>query len=124
MIDVEAKRQREIKVVNLMIGIYCRKKHHTKKGQLCEECKQLSEYATLRTSKCPFMATKTFCSRCKVHCYRPDMKLKIKEVMKFSGPRMMIYHPILALKHGYYTLKDNHRNKKLEKQQKKEESKK
>lgn len=118
MLDIEQKRKREIEVVNLMIGIYCHKKHRTKKGELCEECKNLSEYATLRTSKCPFMETKTFCSRCKVHCYRPDMKQKIKEVMKFSGPRMMIYHPILAIKHGYYTFKDNRRNKKIEKQQK------
>lgn len=115
MVDVEQKRQKEIKIVNLMIEIYCHKKHHTKKGELCDECKKLSEYATLRTSKCPFMETKTFCSRCKVHCYRPDMKLKIKEVMRFSGPRMMIYHPILAIKHGYYTLKYKHQNKKTEK---------
>ncbi len=119
MIDVEAKRKREIKVVNLMIGIYCKKKRHTKKGQLCQECQQLADYATLRTSKCPFMETKTFCSRCKVHCYRPDMKAKIKEVMKFSGPRMMIYHPILATKHGFYTLKDNIKNKKKDKKENK-----
>lgn len=115
MVDIAKKREREIKVVNLMIGIYCHKKHLTKKGELCEDCKKLSEYATLRTQKCPFMETKTFCSRCKVHCYRPDMKAKIKEVMKFSGPRMMIYHPILAIKHGFYTLKDSIKNKKKEK---------
>ncbi|EIC95548.1 nitrous oxide-stimulated promoter domain protein [Lachnoanaerobaculum saburreum F0468] len=27
------------------------------------------------------------------------MRIKIKEVMKFSGPRIMLYHPIMCIKH-------------------------
>ncbi len=27
------------------------------------------------------------------------MKEKIKTVMRFSGPRMLIYHPIMAIRH-------------------------
>ena len=49
--------------------------------------------------KCPHMETKTFCSCCKTHCYKPDMKQKIKEVMRYSGPRMLFHHPVLAVKH-------------------------
>lgn len=30
-------------------------------------------YARLRSDKCPFMETKTFCSNCKVHCYKEDI---------------------------------------------------
>ena len=31
--------------------------------------------------------------------YKPDMREKIREVMRFSGPRMLFYHPIMAIRH-------------------------
>lgn len=96
--DIVSKREREKEVVSLMITLYCRKKHHTK-GELCESCKVLKEYAALRSDKCPFMETKTFCSNCKVHCYKPQMREKIREVMRFSGPRMIFHHPVMAIRH-------------------------
>ena len=86
-------------MVAQMIGLYCRKKHGSKNGVLCEECQALKDYAWQRSEKCPFMETKTFCSNCKVHCYKPAMREKIREVMRFSGPRMMLYHPVLAVSH-------------------------
>lgn len=92
------KREREKEVVSLMIELYCRKQHHTKE-RLCEECRKLNEYARMRSDKCPFMETKTFCSNCKVHCYKPEMREKIREVMRFSGPRMIFHHPVMAVRH-------------------------
>ena len=97
MRSVESKREQEKKVVGLMISLYCKKKHQEK--YLCTECQELLEYANLRIDKCPFMAEKTFCSNCKVHCYKPEMRQKIKDVMRFSGPRMLLYHPVLAMRH-------------------------
>ena len=47
----------------------------------------------------PFMETKNFCFNCKVHCYKADMRQKIREVMRFSGLRMIFHHPILAIRH-------------------------
>lgn len=98
MRSVEEKRQREKLLVSQMIILYCRKKHHNQSG-LCPECEKLDAYAKLRIDKCPFMETKTFCSNCKVHCYQPEMRGKIREVMRFSGPRMMLYHPVTAIRH-------------------------
>ena len=95
--DVQTKRDREKETVSLMIAIYCRKKHGVK--QLCPECAALDAYARQRSDKCPFMETKTFCSNCKVHCYKKDMREKIREVMRFSGPRMIFHHPIMAIRH-------------------------
>lgn len=96
--DVASKREKEKEVVSLMIELYCKKQHGCKFG-LCQECGELSNYAKQRSDKCPFMETKTFCSNCKVHCYKPEMREKIREVMRFSGPRMIFYHPILAIRH-------------------------
>ena len=98
MRSVEEKRQREKLLVSQMIALYCRKKHHSRNG-LCPECEKLDAYAKLRSDKCPFMETKTFCSNCKVHCYQPKMREKIREVMRFSGPRMIFYHPVSAIRH-------------------------
>mgnify|MGYP001635955887 CR=1 FL=1 len=93
------KREREKQVVALMISLYCRKKHHTLKGRLCPECEALLSYAHLRSDRCPFMKTKTFCSNCQVHCYKPEMREKIREVMRFAGPRMLPRHPLMVIDH-------------------------
>jgi len=95
----ETKREREKRVVSEMIALYCRKNHGTKRNDLCVSCRQLRDYAVSRTDKCPFMEQKTFCSNCRVHCYSPEMRERIRTVMRFSGPRMIISHPIMAVRH-------------------------
>ena len=53
----------------------------------------------------------TFCSNCKSHCYSPEMRGKIKDVMRFSGPRLLLSHPILAIRHAIDTIKNKRRGK-------------
>ena len=98
---VEKKRQREQYVVEEMIRLYCRKNHSDRErtGELCAACRELSDYAKERSRRCPFMEQKTFCANCRVHCYRPEKREAIRQVMRFSGPRMLFYHPFLALWH-------------------------
>ena len=98
--QIEAKRAREKTVVLHMIEAYCHGKHGTRRGKLCTECTQLAEYADMRISRCPFMATKTFCSQCHVHCYAPEKLQAIKDVMRYAGPRMLLRHPVLVVRHG------------------------
>lgn len=95
--DVNSKREKEKEIVSLMISLYCKKNHKTK--GLCKECAELDSYAKMRSDKCPFTETKTFCSNCTVHCYKPQMREKIRQVMRFSGPRMIFYHPLMAIDH-------------------------
>lgn len=110
--SVEGKREREKRTVSLMISIYCRKMHGIKK-ELCPECRALQEYAVLRSDKCPFMETKTFCSNCRVHCYQPQMREKIRAVMRYAGPRMIFHHPLMAVRHVVESEKEK---KKLERE--------
>ena len=98
MPTIEQKRQREQVIVSQMIALYCKRKHHHPNG-LCPECQALDTYARMRSDRCPFMESKTFCSNCKVHCYKLEMREKIREVMRFSGPRMIFHHPLLAMRH-------------------------
>lgn len=98
---ISRKLQHERRIVADMIALYCRKKHSTR--ELCDDCRALTEYADCRTLACPKMAEKTFCSQCKSHCYRQDMRERIREVMRFAGPRIIFHHPIAALRHLYYS---------------------
>lgn len=89
---------RELKTVQAMIRIYCQAHHHSA-NELCEECRELSDYAEHRLAHCPFQKDKTTCGKCTVHCYKPKMRAQIVEVMRYSGPRMIFHHPFLACAH-------------------------
>lgn len=93
MVDI----QKEIKIIDLMISLYCKKNHG--QNELCDDCKELLAYSTKRIEFCPRKEEKTFCNTCHIHCYKSDKREEIRNVMKFSGPRMMMYHPIIAVKH-------------------------
>jgi len=88
----------ERRTVGLMIQIYCRN-HHKHKQNICDNCKELAEYCEQKLSKCPFKENKPACSECQIHCYLPEMRKRIREVMRYSGPRMLYRHPILAILH-------------------------
>lgn len=102
----------EMNTVAFMITLFCRKKHKSQRGRLCPDCAFLLEYVRLRREKCPWGKDKPFCSCCPIHCYRSDMREKIKEVMRFSGPRMLIYHPIMAIRHMAATIKQKRKTEK------------
>jgi hypothetical protein len=89
---------REKKTIEAMLNIYCRGLHETRDA-LCAECREVLDYAAKRLDKCPFQAGKTTCANCRVHCYKPSVRKRIKEVMRFAGPRMMYRHPALAVFH-------------------------
>ncbi|MFC2033310.1 nitrous oxide-stimulated promoter family protein [Chloroflexota bacterium] len=88
---------RESRTVAVMISDYCR--YHHPDDEQCLDCSELSDYALERLNKCPFQEGKTTCARCPVHCYKPDMRKRIRTVMRYAGPRMIYRHPVLALFH-------------------------
>lgn len=88
---------RESKTVAVMIDLYCRSQHGS--DQPCVDCSELLAYASKRLEECPFQEAKTTCAKCPVHCFKPAMRDKIKAVMRYSGPRMLRRHPILAIRH-------------------------
>ena len=89
--------EEEKRVVEQMIRLYCRKcEGH---DELCPSCKELLDYAHSRLERCRYGEHKPTCKKCPVHCYRPNMKERIRMVMRWSGPRMIIYHPIAAIQH-------------------------
>ena len=107
---VNKKRNKEKEVIKLMIKLYCKGNKHTQdKDKLCPECRELLDYAIIRTDLCPFMETKTFCSNCKVHCYKPQKREQVKRVMRYAGPRLLLHHPVLAISHLIESKKEKRR---------------
>ncbi len=89
---------RERRTFDVMLKMYCRDRHQSVKG-LCASCAALQAYARERLAECPFQEDKSSCLKCPVHCYAPEMRARVREVMRYAGPRMIWHHPWLALMH-------------------------
>jgi hypothetical protein len=62
-------------------------------------CAEAQDYALHRIEHCPFGPGKPVCSKCRVHCYGAEQRERIRRVMRYAGPRMLLAHPLLALLH-------------------------
>jgi hypothetical protein len=96
-IPVEKDIKTELETLGKMIGVYCRGRHDGR-AELCRECRDLLTYAAGRLEKCPHHP-KPSCRGCPTHCYAPENRARIKEIMRYAGPRMLLRHPLLSLKH-------------------------
>ncbi len=97
MEDKRPRINRESNTIAAMIHLYCRE-HHSCDG-LCPRCTVLLDYARKRLEKCPFQEDKTTCAKCPVHCFKPAMREETRGVMRYSGPRMIYRHPMMAILH-------------------------
>jgi hypothetical protein len=90
--------EREKDCIGKMVAIYCKGVHGTKVG-LCPDCRELLDYADMRVDKCRFGAQKSTCAKCVVHCFKRDVRERVKEVMRYAGPKMSYTHPWLSFMH-------------------------
>ena len=74
----------QVRTLRRFVEVYCRAHHETDDGGLCHECRALFAYARERRQKCPH-DPKPKCKDCHTHCYTPEYREKIREVMRFSG---------------------------------------
>ena len=98
---------RDLKTLALFIHLYCQYKHADaerkavdlrthdvtaiagKNVVLCPECTKLLAHAFVKRTHCP-MDPKPMCKHCPNHCYHPTYRQQIREVMKFSGRKMVL----------------------------------
>jgi hypothetical protein len=98
MFILKPRREREKIIVQMMINMNC-KANHRFEGKLCDECVELSAYAEKRLLSCLYGEVKPVCKECPVHCYSPQRREQMKQVMQFSGPRMIYQKPFYAFAH-------------------------
>ena len=93
--DKKPRITQEKRTVEIMIRLYCRKKE--KNATLCPECEELLRYAHARLDHCPFGREEKVRARNVPYiAYKPAMRERMREVMRFSGPRMLLYAPMEA----------------------------
>ena len=94
-----ARLKRENKTVGLMIALYCKHHHTPEKGRLCADCEELKTFCERRVDRCVYGEKKPVCNKCPIHCYKPSKREQIRSVMRWAGPRMLLHHPVLAIRH-------------------------
>ena len=116
MNELSARQQKELCLLSSFIGLFCRSRHGRESGaplpaelsllvgkeqRLCPDCAGLLEYSARRLRSCP-MKPKPLCKKCPVHCYRPDYRQRIREVMAWSGKRLILRGRLDLLFHYFF----------------------
>ena len=102
----DQKIGRDIEVLAEFIHIYCADKHpdaetfRAESGgsagrylgpvefSYCADCLKLLLHAASKRLICPY-DPKPACKKCATHCYAPGYREKIREVMRYSGMRLI-----------------------------------
>ncbi len=81
-----------------MANIFCSAHHEGEKKDpqgLCAACAETIAYSIERTRRCP-NEHKGNCEDCSIHCYKPEERARIREIMVYAGPRMLTRHPVMT----------------------------
>ena len=107
-------QNKDIRLIGKFIEFYCAGKHGDAKQmpvplpaglgerRLCPECTSFLEYAITKRMKCPQEAQKPTCKHCRIHCYAGPQLVKIKEIMAYSGRRLMLRGRLDYLWHYFF----------------------
>lgn len=69
--------------------------------RLCPECRDLLDYAIARRRHCP-LDPRPACKNCPIHCYKPERRALIREIMRFSGRRLIMRGRLHLLWHYFF----------------------
>jgi hypothetical protein len=97
-----SKQIKDLKVLIRFIGVFCKARHRDQVKEkadtgevvreapsLCADCRALLDYALEKRRKCP-LDPKPSCRNCHIHCYSKEYRARIREIMAFSGRRMIL----------------------------------
>lgn len=95
-------QKKDISLIGKFVEVYCAGKHtdmekqpfhlpeHLGQRRMCAECAMFMAYAVARRLKCPLEAEKPSCKHCRIHCYAKPQLEKVKEIMAYSGKKLML----------------------------------
>lgn len=99
MNSISRRLDRERRTMAAMVRIYCSDWHEDRAQHPCDACAAFLDYAGQRLARCPYGDRKPTCANCPIHCYKPARREQVKAIMRHSGPRMLMRHPWLAIRH-------------------------
>ena len=81
--------------------IYCKRYHREASKDvsgLCESCRRAVDLTVDRAQACPNNHEEN-CEDCAIKCQRGDDQKRIKEIMRYSAPRMLVRHPLMTIEY-------------------------
>ncbi len=97
--------RKELRTLAEFVEIYCKGHHEERKPfnlkgfetealvgrrvELCAACAKLLAHAWMKRRGCP-MDPKPACKDCPSHCYQTSYREQMREVMRYSGRRMVL----------------------------------
>jgi hydrogenase maturation factor HypF (carbamoyltransferase family) len=107
-------QKKDVKLLFNFIRLYCGAKHASQLKVkveaeeitcggtlLCPECAEVVKHALERRYNCP-LEPKPSCKQCRIHCYSKDYRAIIREIMAFSGRRMILRGRLDYLKYYFF----------------------
>lgn len=118
METLTAQQVKELKVLLAFVRLFCRHKHQAasqspilvpaelssasrRPVSLCPECQGLVEHAIQKRRKCP-LDPKPSCKHCHIHCYSKEHRARIREIMGYSGRKMILRGRLDYLWHYFF----------------------
>lgn len=89
--------EREKRTIALMIRLYCR--HKLKQRTPDAEHQALIDYCQRRLDQCRWLDAKPACRYCPSHCYAQQQREEVRRIMRWMGPRMVLYAPMEVVRH-------------------------
>lgn len=104
---------KDIRVIGLFTEIWCGGHRHDGRQQvtlpgsdkpvaLCAECAAFVDYAVMKRRICPLESEKPSCKHCRIHCYAPQQRAKVRQIMAWSGKRMLLRGRLDYLRHYFF----------------------
>lgn len=102
METLSKQQKKDIRLIGKFVEVYCSGKHgaverspftlpeNLGERKICSKCAEFMEYAVTKRLKCPLEAEKPSCKHCRIHCYGVNQRKKVREIMGYSGRRLMM----------------------------------
>ena len=116
---VDKKLLADLRVLVRFIEVYCAGQHTEaqrlpvsmpthdlqaiagKEVKLCQACSRLLMHALVKRTRCP-MDPKPACKHCPKHCYAPEYRQQMRQVMAYSGRKLVMRGRLDYLLHLWF----------------------
>jgi hypothetical protein len=113
------KLQKDLRLLAKFVQVFCKHKHAERAKApfalkthdvdslcrpgplLCAPCARLLGHAFIKRTRCPY-DPKPMCKKCPTHCYAQHCRDEMREVMKYSGRRLVLTGRLDYLLHLFF----------------------